>query len=378
MKKTLIGLGVAVLTAVSAALVATTPASAAAVATSTPSAPAGWSVDNRPGGAGDRVDPVYSGEQPRSGNGSLRFDTPAEESQVATYHALNGKLAAVNSLSFDWLKANTPVSGGSAGQSVSFVLWLDEDGDPSTADPAAMQWEPVYNGYGAPGNVLPTGAWQHSNLLADGTNCWGDTGECHTFQEFQTKTYPNATMTAFGFNQGTSNPSVVSYADNPEVNGVTTNFELDNTTTTVTVSPQATTSADYAVGNGNARVTAWVDIERTTKTTGSATTRSYRVRSHTRVAELNGIGSVQSDLSRLGTPTAVLTENTSPANGGALSQVDSVSPWVAVGAATACDNPVALRARGTGSARADNKVLRTGMTVLTPLTTSQVCLPAAR
>jgi hypothetical protein len=373
--------GVVVAAATALALPALATSASAATTVSTPASPAGWSVANRPGGAGVRLDPTYAANPaPHLGGGALRLNTPAEDDQVATYYAVTDtSIGDVDELSFDWYKTSTPVQGGSAGQSVAYVVWVKPNLDPDPAEPLVpLTWEPLYQpNIIHPDNVLPTNVWMHSNLTAAGTNCWGDTGECHTWQSFQAQ-YPFGVVVAYGLNQGTSNPGVVSYADNVSFRGNAVNFELNPPAPnppTVTVAPQGTTSQTWSHGGnpalGGIKVEAWVDIERTCSNTNVCT---YRVRGHDRVSKVGSTVRVQSDAARLGSPdrAGYLAADGARNSGNDNSSVESMTPWVAVRAGTLCSNPFRLWTGVTASARwADTK--STTVTARSNATTSRVC-----
>lgn len=207
--------------------------SVAADVMSTPSAPAGWSVTNRPGGAGARKNPVYSSEAPQSGKGSLKLSTPGEDDQVSTYHAGSGLLSAVDEASYQWNKVKTANTVAAP----AFVLWYDKDGKAATTDDVgALVYEPLYQPKSVTlgcnsGRVLLTGRWVTENVA---TGCVYDAAAPETYRtlgQFQADAaYAAATVLAYGLNQGSSNPGTDAYADNVSLNDESTNFEPDPVT----------------------------------------------------------------------------------------------------------------------------------------------------
>lgn len=208
------------------------PASAATTTViSTPSAPANWSVNNRPGGAGGRTNPVYSGKQ-QNGNGSLRFATPGTDDAQSIYHPASGKLDTVSALSYDWNKAPT----GDKTFAPAYILWLDKDGDTATdTDRTALVYEPTLQPEGnGPCNVvhaLPTDKWVSEDV--DAGCLW--TSEDGTqvavpFAELRAQRYATWTVLAYGLSQGDGNPNTLAYADTVRFTSASvdqvTNFEL--------------------------------------------------------------------------------------------------------------------------------------------------------
>ncbi len=356
----------------------------AATTVSTPQKPAGWSYAQDPTYPTD-APAEYSADEPRSGNGSLKFAMTTNPDYRELDHAADVPLADVNEISYEWRKASTPDQPGNANGTAAdaYVIYIDDGGD---AD-IPLVWEPIYN-HSYPGNKLPLNSWQTETGMQNGLwTVGGPQSETRPLTPFATiqSDHEDATVTGYGIYSGSGTNGIITYVDNVSLNGTNTNFELDPppaTTVTVTVSPQGRKDQTFAHGGnaalGSVTVSSWVDIERTTTTTNGASTTTYRVRAHTRMAEVSKVLRDQITLARLGAPGRVLADNTTVVSSGTTEPavVESTTPFQKVNAGTTCAKPVQLQARGTGDVRWTDGGLSQGLSVLSALTTSKVCLPA--
>jgi hypothetical protein len=108
----------------------------------------------------------------------------------------------------------------------SYVLYVDQDGDITTDDDRGyLIFEPVYT-YG--NDSVKTGKWQFWDVLNNGDSAWWGMNSTRvdytdTWSEILAQ-YENATVLAYGFNQGTGNPGAITAVQSLDFDCATTTF----------------------------------------------------------------------------------------------------------------------------------------------------------
>lgn len=151
---------------------------------------------------------------PPLGNGSVELSTPTgtDKVQVFNYDHVGTRLADITDIAY-----STYRTAGSGQQVVALNLVVDENGPAVAGGFTTLVFEPVYNT--GQGSVV-SGSWQDWDAVP--TGIWWSTrtipGVC-AFDCFVTwnaivAANPDATILgAFGLNQGSGNPGLVSNAD---------------------------------------------------------------------------------------------------------------------------------------------------------------------
>lgn len=188
-----------------------------------------WVIYTRtatPGTATFRAGPA----NPPLGVGSLEFKTTGASDKVFAFnfdHA-GKKLADIDTMSY-----NTYRTAGELQQVTALNMVVDENG-PAEGGFTTLVFEPVYNTSQGP---VASGEWQDWDAY-NGTwwstraipgQCAGATAECdRTWSEIVTSN-PEATILAFGLNQGGGNPGLTTATDALSIgfNGATTTYNFE-------------------------------------------------------------------------------------------------------------------------------------------------------
>lgn len=170
----------------------------------TPSNLQGWTAANIQGGATVGI----TGNQPRSGNGSLEFVSP-NGSGKADYSLTNGSvggfglLSDLTALSFDWRRDSSSTNPANQAPALRLGVY-----DPVSGKSSYLIWEKVYQ----TANTVNTDTWNAEDLL--GGYFWERAfGPSRTIENYtQTLadwvacTQANCTITDNGSNHYTPNP----------------------------------------------------------------------------------------------------------------------------------------------------------------------------
>lgn len=208
------------------ALVATAPASQAAVTSVVNPATTSWaSADTRPGGTYAFTDEFGAPEG--FGDSSLRIETSTPTAKVQYFTAQDAGLPLVDIESVSYSSYRSSASTGQQLQIPSVNVYLDPDGPGGPLDFAPMIFEPYYT-YGTTTNdewrtwdgATPEALWWSTRQV--GTIC---PNNCYVPLSTFKEQAPDATVTAYGFNQGSGNPGIIAAVDALTINDKTFDFE---------------------------------------------------------------------------------------------------------------------------------------------------------
>lgn len=128
----------------------------------------------------------------------IRLSTPATESYTMGFiDAGNTHIKDIDAMSYRTMRESS--STGYAQTLPAYILMVDIDGNVSTNDSTYFFYEPYYNG------AVVEDVWQDWNLLGSAKWYVSGTGQALKTWTELVNLYPNATVIAFGFNQGLSN-----------------------------------------------------------------------------------------------------------------------------------------------------------------------------
>jgi len=241
----------------------------------TPSNPSGWAEANaRDGGVS-----IISGDQPRSGSGSLdqflldngsgggnSSKTDYEIFSPDTTYAAGegfkttaggfGLLSDMSSLLFDWYRDSSSTAANHLTPAMRLWLWDPDAGGPHGTSYFVI-WEGVYNDYPVSGGPVPTDTWTTEEEMADdffwripqfANGVWQGIGWCNS-NPTQCFDFDNtlgdwgfgANTVVFGINTGLGSGwagSYQGYSDNVTIGfsePTVWNFELDQLPSTTLI-----------------------------------------------------------------------------------------------------------------------------------------------
>jgi len=192
--------------------------------------------------AGGEGSYVFTNDQNFTG---LKIVTPLDKSYVyGLIDAGNTHIADVNAMSYTTYRL--PASAGYDNTLPAYILMIDKDGNPLTDDVTYLFYEPYNNG------TVTEGTWQTWDAINGGNAKWWMSGTGQTLRTWNELkvSLPDATVLAYGFNQGTYNAQTDTYIKSMTFDCATTTFSAPGrggvtpptVTPTTTATPVVTTS----------------------------------------------------------------------------------------------------------------------------------------
>jgi len=174
-----------------------------------------WVLYTRASTTGSASFVVGPAATPPSGHGSLQLSTPDGSAKVFlfNYDESGTKLADIDSIAYDTYR-----SAGSAQQVTSLNIQVDPNGPDVAGGFTTLVFEPVYNTIQG---AVVNDAWQHWNAFNGGDAIWWSSRaipgvcatECYVSWNTIVANNPDATILAFGINQGSGNGGLTTSVD---------------------------------------------------------------------------------------------------------------------------------------------------------------------